>query len=176
MTLEQTRDFFKMVVAMYPRDNAFSAASIETVKAWCMMLEDVSPDAAVAALKAHASSSPFPPSIAEIRQFHAKAAVPMLDADEAYRLAREARRKYGRYQAKEGMLSLPVEVQECIRTLCGNFAAWCDSGAEPDGVERAQFMRIYETQSVRKRQQYALPPGVAEFQKQLTGAFSLPAG
>lgn len=175
MTLAETRDFFKMIVALYPRDSTFAAAPVEAVRAWHMMLDDILPDIAAAALKAHSSTSPFPPSIAEIRQFAAKAQNPMMDADEAYKLARDARRKYGYYQGREAMDSLPEPVRDAIKTCYGTFCEWCMS-TEPDGVERAQFMRIYDAQKSRIQQAAALPPSVTELQKRLAGNIGLLEG
>ena len=167
MTQKEVVKLFAAIAMLYPRDNTFIKQPDEVRDMWHGMLADIPFELAEAALKMHAASSPFPPSIAEIRKNAVDAKCPMLDGDEAYRLAREARRKFGHYQAKEAMDSLPEAVTEVIRTFAGTFEIWCESVA--DGTERAQFLRIWEAMKARKQQKAALPPGVADVMKRLAG-------
>lgn len=173
MTPEETKNFFKMIVALYPRDTTFANAPVETVRAWHMMIEDIPADTAAAALKAHSASSPFPPSIAEIRQFAAKAQCAATDWEDAYKLARDTRRKYGWPDAKGAKESLSTEVWNICITMYGTWEQWC-TNEDPEGVERAQFKEIWNARKGRAQQAAALPPSVTETMKRLAGGLCLP--
>lgn len=92
----ETVKLFALIAMAYPRDERFTRIEKETRDFWGEMLADIPFDAAKAALKAHASTSPFPPSIAEIRDYATRQSGPRrMTADEAWGKAHEAMRKYG---------------------------------------------------------------------------------
>ena len=67
MLRSETVKMFALIKSLFPRDEAFKNATPDMVNAWTDMLHDIPFDAACAAIKAAVSTSPFPPSIAEIR-------------------------------------------------------------------------------------------------------------
>ena len=87
---------FMAIAKLYPRDTTFINADKEMVDMWNEMMGDITYDQAISALKAHAAMSPFPPSIAEIRDYATRITAPKrLSADEAWGIASECIRKYG---------------------------------------------------------------------------------
>ena len=96
MTKSETVKLFVIIKSLFPRDDAFKNATPDMVSAWTEMLEDVPFDHAKAAVKAAVATSPFPPSIAEIRDYATRLTAPKrLTADEAWGIASECIRKYG---------------------------------------------------------------------------------
>ena len=96
MTKSETVKLFVIIKSLFPRDDAFKNATPDMVSAWTEMLEDIPFDHAKAAVKAAVATSPFPPSIAEIRDYATRLTAPKrLTADEAWGIASECIRKYG---------------------------------------------------------------------------------
>ena len=96
MTKSETVQLFAIIKALFPRDDSFKNATKDMVDAWAEMLEDIPFDHAKAAVKAAVATSPFPPSIAEIRDYATRLTAPKrLTADEAWGIASECIRKYG---------------------------------------------------------------------------------
>jgi hypothetical protein len=62
MTKEETKAFLKTIVSIYP-DFKLTDYS---VTAWQMCLAEMKPEACLAALKAHANESKWPPTVAEL--------------------------------------------------------------------------------------------------------------
>ena len=96
MTKSETVQLFAIIKALFPRDDSFKNATKDMVDAWAEMLGDIPFDHAKAAVKAAVATSPFPPSIAEIRDYATRLTAPKrLTADEAWGIASECIRKYG---------------------------------------------------------------------------------
>ena len=96
MTKSETVQLFAIVKALFPRDDSFKNATKDMVDAWAEMLADIPFDHAKAAVKAAVATSPFPPSIAEIRDYATRLNAPKrMSADEAWGIASECIRKYG---------------------------------------------------------------------------------
>ena len=96
MTKSETVKLFVIIKSLFPRDDAFKNATPDMVSAWTEMLADIPFDHAKAAVKAAVATSPFPPSIAEIRDYATRLTAPKrLTADEAWGIASECIRKYG---------------------------------------------------------------------------------
>lgn len=96
MTKSETVKLFVIIKSLFPRDDAFKNATPDMVSAWTEMLADIPFDHAKAAVKAAVATSPFPPSIAEIRDYATRLTAPKrLSADEAWGIASECIRKYG---------------------------------------------------------------------------------
>ena len=104
MTKTETVQLFVIIKSLFPRDDAFRNATPDMVSAWTEMLADIPFDHAKAAVKAAVATSPFPPSIAEIRDYATRLTAPKrMSADEAWGIASEVIRKYGtRTVLKEG--------------------------------------------------------------------------
>ena len=96
MTKSETVKLFVIIKSLFPRDDAFKNATPDMVSAWAEMLGDIPFDHAKAAVKAAVATSPFPPSIAEIRDYATRLTAPKrMSADEAWGIASECIRKYG---------------------------------------------------------------------------------
>lgn len=142
-----------------------------TAVLWEKALTDIPYHIAEKAVIKVLSTSRFFPTIADIREAVAQITQPRtLDAIEAWGLIVGAIRKYGYYQQKEAMASLPDDVAEMVkrftwRELCLN--------ENPDTL-RAQFRMAWDTQSKRKNEMKSLPTeirhmieGVAEGMKMI---------
>ena len=170
MTLTEIAKVFATIAALYPRDTAFAKIPESMQKAWYGMLADIPFDKAIAAVQVHAATSVFPPSISELRAHVADMLHPTVGADEAYELLSGAARKYGTWRAREGLASLPEDVQDAVKACFGSFTAYCSS-EEPSGVTRGQFMRVWENRRLRKQKSVVLPPMLHEMVQ-----LSLPEG
>ncbi len=111
MTKSEVVKVFMAIAKLFPRDNAFKNADKDMVEMWHEMLEDIPFDNAIAAIKAAVSTSPFPPSIAEIRDYATRLNGPRrMTAEEAWGQACEVMRTYGtRVVLKEGATEKPPE-------------------------------------------------------------------
>ena len=104
MTKKETVALFGLIAALFPRDEKFAHPDAAMRDAWAEMLQDIPFDHAKAAVKASVATSPFPPSIAEIRDYATRLTGPRrLTAEEAWGIANECIREYGlRTVPKEG--------------------------------------------------------------------------
>ncbi len=104
MKRSETIQLFAVIKALYPRDEAFKNATKDMVDAWTEMLADIPFDHAKAAIKASVSTSPFPPSIAEIRDYATRlTGKRRMTAEEAWGQACDVIQQYGtRTVLKEG--------------------------------------------------------------------------
>ena len=104
MTKNETVQLFALIHSLFPRDEAFKNVNMQNVEAWTEVLADIPFDAAKAAIKAAVSTSPFPPSIAEIRDYATRLNGPRrMTAEEAWGQACEVIKTYGtRTVLKEG--------------------------------------------------------------------------
>ena len=111
MTKKEVVALFGLIAALFPKDTAFVKADATMRDAWAEMLEDIPFDHAKAAVKAAVATSPFPPSIAEIRDYATRLTAPKrMSADEAWGIAAEVIRTYGtRTVLKEGCVERPPE-------------------------------------------------------------------
>lgn len=110
MNKKETVALFGLIAALFPRDEHFTKPDATMRDAWAEMLADIPFDAAKAAIKASVATSPFPPSIAEIRDYATRLNGPRrLTAEEAWGLAQDAMRTYGLNTVKkEGFEEKPV--------------------------------------------------------------------
>ena len=164
MTKKETVALFGLIAALYPRDTKFAFPDAIMRDAWTEMLADIPFENAKAAVKAAVATSPFPPSISEIRDYATRENRRMT-ADEAWAIAAEVMREYGtrtvpiegykpevvvvrfgervkptpsglEYEAKR---HCPPEVWEHLRRM--GYRDLCES-ENPD-VVRGQFMRTW---------------------------------
>jgi len=114
MTKSETVQLFVIIKSLFPRDEAFRNATPDMVSAWTEMLADIPFDHAKAAVKAAVATSPFPPSISEIRDYATRLTAPKrLTADEAWGIAQDVIRNYGtRTVLKEGCEEKPPEYSD----------------------------------------------------------------
>lgn len=121
---------------------------------WEKALSDIDYKTAENALLKVLSTSRFFPTLAEIREAIAQITQPrQIDAMEAWGMISDAIRKYGFYQQKEAMESLPGDVVEMVKRF--TWRELCLS--ENVDTLRAQFRMAWDTQSKRKKEMLALP-------------------
>ena len=110
MNKAETVKLFTIISAMFPRDMKFAQADQLMIDMWQKMLADIPYDAAEKAITASVSTSPFPPSIAEIRDYATRLNGPRrITAEEAWGIASDAIRTYGLNTVKkEGFVEKPV--------------------------------------------------------------------
>ena len=111
MNKAETVKLFTVISAMFPRDTKFAQADQLMIDMWQKMLADIPYDAAEKAVTATVSTSPFPPSIAEIRDYATRLNGPRrMTAEEAWGHACDVMRNYGtRVVLKEGATEKPPE-------------------------------------------------------------------
>ena len=160
MTKSETIKLFGLIGSLYPRDNAFIGATDEMKSAWHQMLADIPFDLAVSALQRHASLSPYPPSISEIRSATVKAT---LSPDVAWGMVAKAISQYGSRQGKAARDSLPPEVWAVVERM--GWISLCMS--EAPEVGRGQFLKLFELQNKRERERSVLPEGLAQRLEQI---------
>lgn len=118
------------------------------------MLGDLDYEIVQIAAKKHILSSAFPPSIAEIRQKAVEIMRPYRPgAAGAWESVNRALDKHGYYQAAEGMASLSPLAARVVRMI--GWTRMCLS--QNLGVERGQFMRIYDEMRERQEAEQLLP-------------------
>ena len=157
---------FALISAAYPRDKTFASTDAQTALMWYELLKDMPFEAVTAALSKHSATSPFPPSIAELRA----AVTPSgISPDEAWGIVIKAIRDYGCYSQLEARDSMPLEVWTTVDRMGWRELCMTDNV----DVIRAQFMRMYDAQSKRERERNVLPAGLAQ---RLEAIGALPVG
>ena len=196
MTKSETVQLFAIIKSLFPRDDSFKNATKDMVDAWAEMLGDIPFDHAKAAIKASVATSPFPPSIAEIRDYATRMTTPKrLTADEAWGIASEVIRNYGtqtrRIGATEHNLHPGVVVvrfgepvkkrpsgleyeakfhcpPEVWEMLKRMGYANVVNSDNPD-VVRGQFMRAWDSHSKEAKEERVLTGIVPEVLQMITG-------
>lgn len=116
MNKKETVALFALISALFPRDEKIANADKPMIMAWQEMLEDIPFEVAKAALKAQSSTSLFPPTIKEIRDYSTRMnGNRRKTAEEAWGEACEAMRNYGtRTVLKEGSTEKPPEYSDTV--------------------------------------------------------------
>jgi hypothetical protein len=156
MTKAETVKLFAVIAASYPRDTAFAAADAQMVGVWAKMLAGVPYELAENAITAHVTTSQFPPSIAEIRQWAAKAIIgQVMSADDAWGIVLKAIRKYGTYEPREARELCGPEIWKAVLRL---YPTWDQLCMSENGVaDRAHFMRMWDSRTKREAELAVLP-------------------
>jgi hypothetical protein len=120
---------------------------------WVEMLADLPYPVAETAVYKILSSSPFPPTISDIRK---KALPDEVDAAEAWGEVIKAVRYHGIYGEKEAMESLTPRTRKVVTWM--GWREICMS--EEVGVTRGQFLKMYGQVQERDKQDALLPEGL----------------
>ena len=186
MNRKETVATFALISALFPRDDKFANATKEMISAWNEMLADIPFDTVKSAIKAAVATSPFPPSICEIRNYAVKISENSLrPAEEAWKIASDAIRTYNtRTVPKEGFKSktyefvrfgepvkaqpsgveyeakrnVPPDVWEVMELM--GYADMCVS--ENTDVMRGQFMKIWNNRADREHEYRVVAPVVPQ--------------
>lgn len=128
----------------------------DTVLLWESMLGDMSFEIGQAAVKAHMSRSPFPPTIADIRQAAIDLTTHQISASESWQMVVDAINRFGYYNEEKALESLPPEVAEMVKRF--SWRELCLS-EQPD-VLRAQWRMAWENKQKKERDFAVLPQEV----------------
>ena len=196
MTKSETVQLFAIIKSLFPRDDSFKNATKDMVDAWAEMLEDIPFDHAKAAIKASVATSPFPPSIAEIRDYATRMTTPKrLTADEAWGIASEVIRNYGTQTRRIGATEhnlhpgvVVVRFGEPVKKRPSGLEYEAKFHCPPDvwemlkrmgyanvvnsdnpDVVRGQFMRAWDSHSKEAKEERVLTGIVPEVLQMITG-------
>ena len=176
MNKKETVALFGLISALFPRDEKFANADKMMVTAWAEMLADIPLEKAKEAVKCAVATSPFPPSICEIRNYAVKISENSpYSAEEAWKIAIDAIRTYNTktvpiegFNSKayefvkfgepvrvrpsgleyEAKRNVPPEVWEIMEMM--GYADICAS--ENMDVLRGQFMKIWKSRTDREHE------------------------
>ena len=156
---------------LFPREKGLAVPPEELsaiAEAQAEMLRDIPFELGKAAVAAHAASSPYAPAISEIRAYAREMTEPeQLSADEAWALAIRAVRHFGygnknwttgKYPHEMAQESVPPEVWR-VMDLMG-YRSMCQS--ENEDLLRAQFIRAWERQQLRRAKRESMMPFLPE--------------
>lgn len=186
MNKKEVAALFGLISALFPRDEKFANADKMMVTAWAEMLADIPLDKAKEAVKYAVATSPFPPSICEIRNYAVKISENSLRSpEEAWKIALDAMRTYNtRTVPIEGFNSkeykfvkfgepvkirpsgleyeakrhVPPDVWEVMELM--GYADMCAS--ENADVLRGQFMKIWSNKTSREHEYRVVAPVVPQ--------------
>lgn len=174
MTIEETAKLITYISSLWTRAwQGVKGGEASVVKAWADLLEDVPAGAALAAVRAHASTSEWPPTISDIRRA-ALVSTDIPDWSKSYQTIMYAVRKYGSYESVDGLESLDT-VSRTIAERIG-WRELCQS-EEGDAAIRAHVMKIHQGLQDRGTREALIPGKVMEQLRRLTGGTKvLPEG
>lgn len=157
MTKQEFAQIQMGICVAYPK-----AKILETDQAmdfWYDMIGDLDYQVVNNAVLEHISTSPFPPSIAEIRQKCSQRLNPIVsDWGAAWEEAQKAIQRYGSYREEEAMASLSGLTAVAVRRM--GFRNLCMS--ENPVADRAHFQRMYEGMVKEEQNRVQLPQFVRE--------------
>lgn len=131
----------------------------ETVDIWYTLLKDLDYQDAAAGLGKHLSTSPYPPTVADIRN-NTMPDVEM-NGEQAWALVFRAIER-ANYYSEEEFAKLPEIIQKSI----GSPANLRELALMPtdtvNSVEKSHFLRIYEVERKRQKELAAMPKEIRE--------------
>lgn len=128
------------------------------VSLWYEMLQDIGIDLAKAAVHMHISTSPFPPTISDIRKHALNAVNKSVSADEAWGQVKKAISTCGIYQEEKALKSMDESVAKLVRRF--GFKDLCMS--ENIMADRAHFIKLWEASSKYEKEQALIPKNVKD--------------
>lgn len=158
MTKKETAILLGIMQVAYPKfySNGFDVNT--AVNVWHEMLQDIGIDLAKAAVQTHISTSPFPPTISDIRKHAVNAVHKSISADEAWGQVKRAISKYGSYREEDALKSMDKSVARLVRRF--GYKDLCMS--ENIMADRAHFLKLWDTSSKHEREQALIPSSVKD--------------
>lgn len=125
------------------------------VTIWHELLGDLDYEAAQRAVHQHITTSKWIPTIAEIREQATRSSRPEhMTPGEAWHAVHGAVQRYGYYEPRKGLESLPSLVAYAAQQI-----GWTEICMETQvGMLRSQYMRIYEQLVERAKREELVPP------------------
>lgn len=157
MTKKEFAIFAAALRTYYPREKLLP--NEQAMSLWFRQLEDIPYNLAEAVLNRWVATNKWSPSIADIREqaasvMHGEAP----DWSEAWESVLQAVREYGSYDPEGAMAGLDTLTQEVVRRIGYRHICMADNL----GVERANFRRMYELITERKKKEAQIPPQLAQ--------------
>lgn len=168
MTAAQTARLLAVLTAAYPASKI--RADQHTVALWQEMLGDLPEALVLAAAKRLIAISPYPPAIADVRRSAAEGlqeASGQPEADQAWTMLARAISRYGFYEGEAALRSLPEQVRRAAQRF--GWRELCLSELDHQAVLRAQFIKTYEAERERERNEVRLPAGIKKRLRALAG-------
>ena len=133
MNKKEVAALFGLISALFPRDEKFAQADKMMITAWAEMLADIPLEKAKEAVKYAVATSPFPPSISEIRNYAVKISENSLHSpEEAWKIAIDAVRTYNTRTVPIEGFSHTEEVRKKGEHYSGGYNV---AQVRPSGVE-----------------------------------------
>lgn len=155
MEREEFKTIVKGLKAVYAQPAFIPDADAFDV--WYGMLRDLPYRQASLAVQQHMASSPYPPTISDIRRLCA-GETEVLSMDDAWGMVLKAIRTYGYMRESQALNSLPEPCRSVVRNM--GWQNLCQS--ENIMAERAFFRDSYKPKLERIRQGEVIPAGIKE--------------
>ena len=140
-----------------------------SAEVWFRLVKDINYKDAENAIQKHMASSPYPPTIADIRKGAAEMASQAsgdteIDALTAWAMVRKAAQN-SNYHSEEEFEKLPSAVQQAVGHP-DNLKEWASMDSESfDTVEQSHFIRAYRSVLERRKTTDSLPPNLQQLYK-----------
>ena len=171
---EQFKILVKAMKAVYTKPEFLPDQDAFNV--WYMMLRDLSYEVLSSAVQKHMMTSPYPPTIADLRaaaaQFAPGEADTQLTELEAWELVRRAISNSG-YHASEEFELLPRLVQKAVGNPA-NLREWAAMDIDTvNSVEQSHFIRSYRTVVSRENDMQKLSPVMRQLIDKVSSGMAL---
>lgn len=157
-----TKDQFKLLVAAmkaaYPSDKLIPDE--DAAKIWYQMLKDLEYKSLSMALQKHMMTSPYPPTIADLRK-HSTPEIDQMSELAAWALVRQAISNSS-YHAEEEYRKLPPLIQKAIGNPANLREMASMDVATVNSVEQSNFLRVYRATVAREKEMLQLSPSMRE--------------
>ena len=130
---------------------------MDTINIWFKMLADLNYKDAAAALGKHLSTSPYPPTVADIRS--GCVVDDGMNGEEAWSLVYKAISNSG-YNSVEEFGKLPPIIQKSVGSPENLRELALMPADTVNSVEKSHFLRTYEMEKKRKRESDTISPDV----------------
>ena len=160
------REEFKLIVkgmkAVYAQPTFIADA--DAFDMWYELLKDLPYQAVSLAASTHMARSPYPPTIADLREICMESAdMAQMSVDDAWGMVLKAVRTYGYMREAEALESFP----EPCRTVVKNIGWQNICQSENLIAERAFFRDSYGNKAALMKQEAVIPEGMRRQRKQL---------
>lgn len=151
MNKQEFSNLAAVMKAYYPQD--WFIPDKVSMTAWFTALCDLDYDTAKKAVQIHVQTSPFAPSVADIRKRAVEIICPVQsDWSDGWGQVRKAISRYGMWDFDGAMASFDPYTAEAVKRI-----GWEDiCTTENIETTRAQFRQVYELVSKRKKEQMCL--------------------
>ncbi|MDR2182814.1 MAG: hypothetical protein LBE55_01435 [Clostridiales bacterium] len=156
----ETKMLFGLIAKLHPRFNDHSGND-GIVTTWHTMLGDIDFDCACEALKIHAATNDFPPTIADIRKGAAKLTTPALPtAGEAWQEVQRAISILGIYREREALASMHPATQRAVKQI--GWQTLCMTEHDDLMATRAHFFKLYGAVADKAKDEHVMLPEIRE--------------